>query len=105
MRILYLNNVMSVGGVTKCILKLCKEMNEDIQVIVASHGGALVDEFRNRGIKHYEINNVDNKSPINIIKNITILWNIVKDEKIDIIHSHHRMTTLISKIVYKFTGV
>lgn len=105
MNILYLNNVMSVGGVTKCILKLCKEMNEDIQVIVASHGGALVDEFRSRGIKHYEINNVDNKTPINIIKNIKILCNIVKAEKIDIIHSHHRMTTLISKIVSKFTGV
>lgn len=105
MKILYLNNVMSIGGVTKCIMKLCKEINHDIEVVVASHGGVLVEEFKCRGIKHYEINNVDDKTPSNIIKNIKILCNIVKHEKIDIIHSHHRMTTLISKIVSKFTGV
>lgn len=105
MKILYLNNVMSVGGVTKCILKLCKEINEDIEVVVASHGGALLDEFSSRGIKHYEINDVEDKSPMNIIKNIKILYRIVKSEKIDIIHSHHRMTTLLSKIVSKITNV
>lgn len=105
MKILYLNNVMSIGGVTKCIMKLCKEINQDIEVIVASHGGVLVEEFKSRGIKHYEINDVDDKTPLNIIKNIKILCSIVKYEKIDIIHSHHRMTTLISKIVSKFTGV
>ena len=105
MKILYLNNVMSVGGVTKCILKLCKEINEDVEVIVASHGGALLGEFTNRGIKHYEINDVDDKNPINIIENIKKLCDIVKSEKIDIIHSHHRMTTLLSKIVSKIVNV
>lgn len=105
MRILYLNNVMSVGGVTKCILKLCKEKNEDTEVVVASHGGALLEEFSKRGIKYYEINDVEDKSPKNIIKNIKTLYKIVKCEKIDIIHSHHRMTTLLSKIVSKITNV
>lgn len=105
MRILYLNNAMSVGGVTKCILKLCKEKNANIETLVASHGGALLDEFNNRGIKHYEINDVEDKSPINIIRNINILCNIVRNEKIDIIHSHHRMTTLLSKIVSKIVKV
>lgn len=105
MKILYLNNVMSVGGVTKCILKLCKEINKDIEVVVASHGGALLDEFSSRGIKHYQINDVEDKSPMNIIKNIKTLCRIVKSEKIDIIHSHHRMTTLLSKIVSKITNV
>lgn len=105
MKILYLNNVMSVGGVTKCILKLCKEINEDVEVVVASHGGALLEEFTSRGIKHYEINDVNDKNPMNIIKNIKRLCNIVKSEKIDIIHSHHRMTTLLSKIVSKIVNV
>lgn len=105
MRILYLNNVMSVGGVTKCILKLCKEKSTNIETVVASHGGALLGEFNSLGIKHYEIYNVEDKSPINIIKNIKILCNIVRNEKIDIIHSHHRMTTLLSKIVSKIVKV
>ena len=105
MKILYLNNVMSVGGVTKCILKLCKDIDKDIEIVVASHGGALVDKFTEKGIRYYEIMDVENKNPINIIKNIKILNEIVKSEKIDIIHSHHRMTTLISKIVSKITSV
>ena len=105
MRILYLNNVMSVGGVTKCILKLCKEKSANIETVVASHGGALLGEFNSLGVKHYEIYNVEDKSPINIIRNIKKLCDIVKNEKIDIIHSHHRMTTLLSKIVSKIVKV
>ena len=105
MRILYLNNVMTVGGVTKCILKLCKELKDNNEIVVASHGGQLLDEFKSMGITHYEINDVENKHPINILSNIKKIINIVKHEEIEIIHSHHRMTTMIAKFVSKFTGV
>lgn len=105
MRILYLNNVMTVGGVTKCILKLCKELKDNNEIVVASHGGQLLDEFKSMGISHYEINDVENKHPINILSNIKKIINIVNKEQIDIIHSHHRMTTMIAKFVSKFTRV
>ena len=105
MRILYLNNVMTVGGVTKCILKLCKELKDNNEIVVASHGGQLLDEFKSMGITHYEINDVENKHPINILSNIKKIINIVKHEEIEIIHSHHRMTTMIAKFVSKFTDV
>ncbi|MDK2586346.1 glycosyltransferase [Romboutsia sedimentorum] len=105
MKILYLNNVMTVGGVTKCILKLCKEFQEDIEIVVASHGGQLLSEFKSMGIKHYEIYDVENKNPISISKNVKLLIDIIKNEDIDIVHSHHRMTTLLAKIASKFTGV
>ena len=57
------------------------------------------------GITHYEINDVENKHPINILSNIKKIINIVNKEQIDIIHSHHRMTTMIAKFVSTFTGV
>lgn len=105
MNILYINNSMHLGGDNKCILKLCKELKGEYKIVIASNGGVLESEFINLGIKHYYINNVVNKMPHTIISNVYKLIKIVKDENIDIIHSHHRMATLISKIVSKFTGV
>ena len=70
MRILYLNDAMHVGGVSKCILKLCKELKNDNYIVVASHKGELVHELNDMNIKYYEIFDVENKSPINIILNI-----------------------------------
>ncbi|RII33887.1 glycosyltransferase family 1 protein [Clostridium chromiireducens] len=106
MNILYLNNEMTIGGVAKCILKLSKELKNDNKIIIASKaGGALLPEFEKLGIINYPILDVENKAPHNIILNIERLIKLVNEQKIDIIHSHHRMTTLIAKVVSKFTKV
>lgn len=105
MNILYLNNSVHLGGDTKCILKLCKEFKDTNKIFIASNGGVLLNQFQYAGAKGYYIRNVENKFPHNILLNVMILMKVVKTEKIDIIHSHHRMTTLLAKIVSKFTGV
>lgn len=106
MNILYLNNEMTIGGVAKCILKLSKELQHNNKIFIASKdGGALLPEFKKIGIDNYPIKDVGSKSPHNIILNIIKLIKIVKEEKIDIIHSHHRMTTLLAKAVSNFTKV
>lgn len=106
MNILYLNNEMTIGGVAKCILKLSKELKNENKIFIASkEGGALLPEFTKIGIDNYPIIDVESKSPNNIILNIIKLIKIVKEQKIDIIHSHHRMTTLLAKAVSKFTKV
>lgn len=105
MNILYLNNSVHLGGDTKCILKLCKELKESNKIIVASNGGSLETEFQEIGVKHYKIKPVSSINIFNIIFNIILIIKIVKKESIDIIHSHHRMTTLMSKIVSKFIKV
>ncbi|CEH33394.1 glycosyltransferase family 4 protein [Romboutsia lituseburensis] len=105
MNILYLNNSMHLGGDNKCILKLCKELKKDNKIIVASMGGILESELNNLGIMHYKIHDVVNKKPSIIISNVYKLIKIVKDENIDIIHSHHRMSALTAKIVSKFVKV
>ncbi|MDY3959627.1 glycosyltransferase family 4 protein [Romboutsia timonensis] len=105
MNILYINNSMHLGGDNKCILKLCKQLKDNNKIIIASKGGVLESELTNLGIKHYYIKDVVNKMPHVILSNIRTLVKIVKDENIDIIHSHHRMATLTAKIVSKFTGV
>lgn len=106
MNILYLNNEMTVGGVAKCILKLSKELVGEHNIFIASkQTGALLGEFERLGIKNYPLIDVQSKAPYNIALNVKRLVKIVKTENIDIIHSHHRMTTLIAKIVSKITGV
>lgn len=105
MKILFINNEMAVGGVTKCILNLTKNLKDEFEIVIASNGGELTHEFIKLGVKLYNINDVDNKNPFNIMKNIKIIKEIIKEEKIDIVHSHHRMTTLLSKMAAKFVKV
>ena len=105
MNILYINRGMGIGGVEKCIIQLTKLFKENNKIIVASMGGELLKELHDMNIKHYKIINTDSKNPLTILKNLITIYIIVKEEKIDIIHSHHRMTTLLTKMVSIFTGV
>lgn len=105
MNILYLNRGMEVGGVEKCIIQLTKLFKDSNKIIVASMGGELVKELEDMEIKHYRIINTDSKNILDILKNLRVINKIVKEEKIDIIHSHHRMTTLLGKIISKITKV
>lgn len=105
MNILYLNNSVHLGGDTKCILKLCKELKEENNIYMASRGGVLKEEFEKLGVRHLEINNVRDKRISNTLKNIIKLKKIINQNDIEIIHSHHRMTTLLAKLATKFTDV
>lgn len=57
------------------------------------------------GVKHYNILNTDSKNPDIILNNLIAIYKMVKKENIDIIHSHHRMTTLLAKLISKITKV
>lgn len=105
MNILYLNNSAHLGGDTKCILKLCKELKNSNKIIIACNGGSLISEFEKMGIIYYKIRPISIINIFSIIFNIITIIKIVKKEKIDIIHSHHRMTTLMSKIASKIIKV
>ncbi|WP_255993621.1 glycosyltransferase [Clostridium perfringens] len=99
MNILYISNSIHLGGDTKCILKLAKEFKKKGNTIfLASNDGVMKSEFEKIGVKNIKINDVEDKSITNIIKIIFQVRRILKKNKIDVIHSHHRMTTLISKL-------
>ncbi|MDK0606746.1 glycosyltransferase family 4 protein [Clostridium perfringens] len=105
MNILYINNSMHLGGDNKCIIKLCEEFkSKDNNIIVASKGGILEKNLKDIGIKHIKINDVMNKRIKNIVLVIKEIRSIVINEHIELIHSHHRMTTFLSKISVIGTG-
>ncbi|MCM3597513.1 glycosyltransferase [Metabacillus idriensis] len=101
-----MNNSMNLGGgVQKCIYMLSKYFTKDNKIYIASSGGEYAEELKEYGVKHFSIVNPENKNPINILKNILRIRKIVKNNSIDVIHSHHRMTTLYAKIVSKVCDV
>lgn len=98
MKILHISRSMGQGGAQKIVYQLCSG-NNDIPQCVASAGGAYVDELKEQKIPHYLIPDIDGKNPFIILKTIKTLWSIVKKEKVDIIHTHHRMAAFYARII------
>lgn len=98
--ILYLTRTMGLGGTEKVILQLCENFKDEFNnIIVCSSGGIHIDKLKKLGIKHYEIPDFEDKNIINIIKTIGMLKKIIRNEHIDLIHSHHRMGAFYVKLV------
>lgn len=90
--ILFFTRTMKLGGTENVILQLCEIFKPNVHnIVVCSCGGVNVEKLRKMGIRHYEIPDIEEKSPSTIIKTIKTLKEIVKKEKISVIHTHHRM--------------
>ncbi len=63
-------------------------------VIVASNGGAFVEDLTKNNIKHYKVPLHDKKIG-NVIKSYNMLKKIIVDEKVDIVHAHARIPAFL----------
>ena len=98
MRILHVSRTMGQGGAEKVVYQLCKDNSKATQ-IVASCGGIYVKELEKIEVRHVSIPDIDKKNPFLILKTYFILSKIVRDEKIDIIHTHHRMAAFYARLI------
>ena len=89
---------MGQGGAEKIVYQLCCDNGANKNVVV-SVGGDYVVKLEKKGIKHYYVSDIDKKNPLLIIKTLVILNNIIKKEKIDIVHSHHRMAAFYARLL------
>lgn len=97
--IMFLTRTMALGGTENVILQLCEILKPEVNnIVVCSCGGINVEKLDEMGIKHYQITDIENKNPINIIKNYIQIKKIIKKENINIIHSHHRMAALYARL-------
>lgn len=100
--ILYFTRTMDIGGTEKVIMQLCRYFNNKFnKIVVCSIGGIHEVELYKLGIKHYKINDIENKNPINIIKTFINVFKIINRENINIVHTHHRMAAFYSSILKK----
>jgi polysaccharide pyruvyl transferase CsaB len=92
---------LNIGGAETHVVELAKELKrKGFNVIVTSNGGVYVKELEEYGIKHYEVP-LQNKNPINMFKAARLLKKIIKNEKIDIVHSHARIPSFILGKLHK----
>lgn len=87
---------LDIGGAETHVVELSKELKKrGFNIIVASNGGAYVKDLEEAGIKHYVVP-LQNKYPGNVIKSFKLIRKIIKDENIDIVHSHARIPSFIA---------
>lgn len=98
-RVLILTRLMGQGGTENVILDISSALIETgYTVVVCSSGGVNVTKLKEMGIKHIIIPDIGSKNIISVIRAFWIVKRIIKSEKIDIIHSHHRMAALIARL-------
>lgn len=94
MKVLQLNTHVNIGGVANYILTLSGALKEKrVEVVAASGGGNLEGEFEARGIPHIFLN-IKTKFEFGpkVIMAIFALSNIIKNEGVDIVHAHTRVS-------------
>ncbi|NOW85439.1 glycosyltransferase involved in cell wall biosynthesis [Clostridium beijerinckii] len=104
-KIAYIYTTLNRGGAQKVLLQLADNIRDDVfDCIVLSDSGDLISELKENGIRHYVLPLKD-KKPINVVKSLIQIYRLIEKEKIDIIHSHHRYTTVLANIVRIFKRV
>ena len=84
-----------IGGAETHVVELAKELKRrGYEIIIASNGGAYEKEVEDFGIKHYKVP-LQNKNPMNVISAFRTLEKIIKEEKVDLVHSHARIPSFI----------
>lgn len=98
--ILFFTRTMKLGGTENVILQLCEILQTKVnKIFVCSCGGVNVEVLNKMGIKHIQIDDIENKSIFTILRTIRTLLKIIKEEKITIIHTHHRMAAFYVSIL------
>ena len=100
MNILHISRTMGQGGAEKVVYQICKDSEN--KMVIASTGGTYENELQKINVKHYTIPDINNKNPLLMIKTFFILNKTIKKEKIDIVHSHHRMAAFYARVLNIF---
>jgi len=96
--VLILERTMGIGGSSQVVLQICKALQPHVnKIVVCSSGGAHTEKLKKMNMKHVTIPDIcDKRAFLTISK---ILKKIVCEEKITIIHSHHRMAAFYVEVL------
>ncbi len=95
---------LDIGGAETHVVELAKELKKrGYHVVVTSNGGVYVQELEAAGIKHYTVP-LQNKNPKNVIQAWKRLKSIIREEKIELVHSHARIPSFILGRIQKSMG-
>ena len=106
MDILYITNHLNIGGITSYCLTLAAGMKQrGHNVYIASSGGQLFEQFKEKGIEYLHIP-IRTKSEISpkILLSFFKLRSFIKKNHIDILHAHSRTTQVLAEFLGRKTG-
>ncbi len=108
MNILFLSTHLNIGGISSYLLSLAKGLKKrGHNIYLASSPGELLDEFKCLGVNFIPIP-IKTKSEANFFKILASLFRLlpyIKDNHIDIVHSHTRVTQILGCIIKKQSGI
>lgn len=107
MNILYITNHLNVGGITSYVLTLAKGLKQKgHNIYLASSGGELLLKFMEAGIIYIPIP-IKTKSEVSlkILASMFKLSKAIKQNHIDIMHSHSHTTQVLGCLLKRNTGV
>lgn len=94
---------MALGGTEKVILQMAEILKPKVnKIVVCSCGGVNVEKLKQMGIRHYWIPDMESKTPQTIGTVIKTLRHILKEEKITVVHTHHRMAAFYGAMLRPF---
>jgi glycosyltransferase involved in cell wall biosynthesis len=107
MKALHVTTHFNTGGISNYILTLSRALkSKGADVVVASSGGDLKAELDRFGVPHREL---DIKTKFEFgpkaVRSGFRLARIIKDEDIDIIHAHTRVSQVAAAVASKIAGV
>lgn len=100
MNILMFTRCMGEGGTEKIIIQLCEILlKANCGVYVCADGGKSEKTLCELGVKYYKIPDMQIKTPMVTYEIIKTIGKILQENKIDIIHVHHRMAAFYCQIM------
>lgn len=98
--VLLFARTMGLGGTENVVLQLCEILRPVVKkVVVCSCGGVNEKLLQTMEIRHYTIPDIEKKDLKTILLTLSRVKNIIKKEKITIVHVHHRMAAFYTALL------
>ena len=98
--ILHISRTMDIGGAERIVYQLSSDLKDEFDSVhVASTGGLWESELSAKGIQHHKILDIDSKNPLTVLKLLYSIGQIIKNNEITIVHTHHRMAAFYIRLL------
>ena len=98
--ILHISRTMDIGGAERIVYQLSSDLKDEFNSVhVASTGGVWESELAAQGIQHHKILDIDSKNPVTVLKLLFSIHQIIKNNEITIVHTHHRMAAFYIRLL------
>ena len=98
--ILHISRTMDIGGAERIVYQLSSDLKDEFDSVhVASTGGLWESELAAQGIQHHKILDIDSKNPLTVLKLLYSIHQIIKNNEITIVHTHHRMAAFYIRLL------